>query len=168
MCASGAEEWNWRGLWEKYQRYFWQDTHRGPATRTPSGRSAGTGPHVRWDASASDTGAPANAPARSSPDISATFSDCCVMVRQYTNHLLLVKNGLVVCCPTFAISGCETAGTAGCGVVRCIALWASIPMATKANLCLLRRKPQGYKIRSHNRISGEPARLDRFAVIRLR
>src|SRR5258708_9169768 len=146
------------------------------AIRHPFGRNAGQGPHLSWESfavrvrggSCADTGAPANAPARSSPDISATFSDCCVMVRQYTNHLLLVKNGLVVCCPTFAISGCETAGTAGCGVVRCIALWASIPMATKANLCLLRRKPQGYKIRSHNRISGEPARLDRFAVIRLR
>src|SRR5712691_5969473 len=33
---------------------------------------------------------------------------------------------------------------------------------------LLRRKPQGRKIGSDNRISGEPARLDRFAVIRFR
>src|SRR5438067_7479038 len=34
--------------------------------------------------------------------------------------------------------------------------------------CLLRRKPQARKIGPDNRISGETARLDRFAVIRLR
>src|SRR5438067_13481335 len=33
---------------------------------------------------------------------------------------------------------------------------------------LLRRKPQGRKVGSHNRISGKATRLDRFAVIRLR
>ena len=46
--------------------------------------------------------------------------------------------------------------------------WAAISMATKAHLCLLCRKPQGRKIGSHDRISGEPARFDRFAVIHLR
>jgi len=32
----------------------------------------------------------------------------------------------------------------------------TISMATKANLCLLRRKPQGCKISSHNRIPVNP------------
>src|SRR5213078_2293258 len=44
--------------------------------------------------------------------------------------------------------------------------WALISMVRKP--CLLRRKPQGRKVGSHNRISGEPACVDRFAVIRLR
>src|SRR2546428_11456480 len=38
----------------------------------------------------------------------------------------------------------------------------------KGSPCSLRRKPQGRKIDSDNRNSGEPARLDRFAVIRFR
>src|SRR6266849_7833413 len=38
----------------------------------------------------------------------------------------------------------------------------------KGSPCSLRRKPQGRKIGSDNRNSGEPARLDRFAVIRFR
>src|SRR5439155_2867897 len=38
----------------------------------------------------------------------------------------------------------------------------------KSETRLLRRKPQGCKISSDNRNSGEPARLDRFAVIRFR
>src|SRR5213078_958631 len=44
--------------------------------------------------------------------------------------------------------------------------WALISMVRKP--CLLRRKPQGRKVGSHNRISGETARLDHFAVIGLR
>src|SRR3981189_1796133 len=68
------------------------------AIRHPFGRNGGQGPHLSWESfavrarasSCADTGAPANAPARSSPDISATFSDGYVMVRQYMNHLLLV------------------------------------------------------------------------------
>ena len=39
---------------------------------------------------------------------------------------------------------------------------------TTESLRLLHRKPQGRKISSDNRRSGEPARLDGFAVIRFR
>jgi hypothetical protein len=42
------------------------------------------------------------------------------------------------------------------------------PTRDNGQRCLLHRKPQGRKIRSDNRRSGEPARLDGFAVIRFR
>src|SRR5438132_4537427 len=45
--------------------------------------------------------------------------------------------------------------------------WASYA-TIQTNICLLRRKPQGRKVGSHDRISGKPTRLDGFAVIRLR
>src|SRR5258706_366660 len=45
---------------------------------------------------------------------------------------------------------------------------ASMQATTKAKTRLLRRKPQGREIGSDDRNSGEPARLDRFAVIGFR
>src|SRR6266849_6181536 len=51
---------------------------------------------------------------------------------------------------------------------RSIARGDSSPLADRGWTRLLRRKPQGRKIGSDNRRSGESARLDCFAVIRFR
>src|SRR6266850_5559529 len=110
MRSADVCQWRGRtelpGTFKKMSALFFAGSPCRTEISHPFGRKGGQGPHLSWesfavrarDGSCADTGAPANAPARTSPDINATFSDRRATVRQYINHLLL----LVGCCPTLS------------------------------------------------------------------